>query len=78
MKEQKPAEENQKLEDAVKLPQETPKTYLTQIQKLKSGPERIHGLDKIEPMTFTAFEIHKDLVDKEGFDPKTRRILCRS
>jgi hypothetical protein len=21
-------------------------------------------------MTFTAFEIHKDLVDKEGFDPK--------
>ena len=23
------------------------------------------------PMTFTAFEIHKDLVDKEGFDPKS-------
>ena len=22
-------------------------------------------------MTFTAFEIHKDLVDKEGFDPQT-------
>ena len=22
-------------------------------------------------MTFTAFEIHKDLVDKEGFDPKS-------
>ena len=23
------------------------------------------------PMTFTAFEIHKDLVEKEGFDPKS-------
>ena len=23
-------------------------------------------------MTFTAFEIHKDLVDKEGFDPKSK------
>jgi hypothetical protein len=22
-------------------------------------------------MTFTAFEIHKDLVDKEGYDPKS-------
>jgi hypothetical protein len=23
-------------------------------------------------MTFTAFEIHKDLVDKEGYDPKSQ------
>ena len=22
-------------------------------------------------MTFTAFEIHKDLVEKEGYDPKS-------
>ncbi len=26
-------------------------------------------------MTFTAFEIHKDLVEKEGYDPN-RRVLC--
>ena len=27
-------------------------------------------------MTFTAFEIHKDLVDKEGFAPKTREYYA--
>ena len=27
-------------------------------------------------MTFTAFEIHKDLVDKEGFDPKSNEYYA--
>ena len=27
---------------------------------------------KDRAMTFTAFEIHKDLVEKEGFDPKSQ------
>ena len=28
-------------------------------------------LKQWEQLTFTAFEIHKDLVEKEGYDPKT-------
>jgi len=27
-------------------------------------------------MTYTAFEIHKDLVDKEGFDPKSNEYYA--
>ena len=27
-------------------------------------------------MTFTAFEIHKDLVEKEGFDPKSNEYYA--
>ena len=27
------------------------------------------------PMTYTAFDLHKTLVDDEGFDPQIRRIL---
>ena len=73
MKEQKPAEEKPtKLADAVKLPEETP-------SELPSDPDpkaqewatknSWFGTDR--PMTFTAFEIHKDLVEKEGYDPKS-------
>jgi hypothetical protein len=73
LKEQKPAEEKPtKLSDAVKLPEETP-------SELPSNPDpkaqewatknSWFGTDR--PMTFTAFEIHKDLVEKEGYDPKS-------
>ena len=73
MKEQKPAEEKPtKLADAVKLPEETP-------SELPSDPDpkaqewatknSWFGTDR--PMTFTAFEIHKDLVEKEGYDAKS-------
>ena len=73
MKEQKPAEEKPtRLSDAVKLPEETPR-------ELTSNPDpraqewatknSWFGTDR--PMTFTAFEIHKDLVEKEGYDPKS-------
>ena len=34
-----------------------------------AGKNRWFGQDRA--MTFTAFEIHKDLVEKEGFDPKS-------
>ena len=27
-------------------------------------------------MTFTAFEIHKDLVEKEGYDPKSNEYYA--
>jgi len=35
-----------------------------------AAKNRWFGTDRA--MTFTAFEIHKDLVDKEGYDPKSQ------
>ena len=35
-----------------------------------AGKNSWFGKDRA--MTFTAFEIHKDLVEKEGFDPKIK------
>ena len=78
MKEQKPAEEKPtKLADAIKLPEETP-------SELPSDPDpkaqewatknSWFGTDR--PMTFTAFEIHKDLVEKEGYDPKSNEYYA--
>ena len=72
MKEQKPAESKPtSLEDAVKLPNETPKDLPDPDPRAEewAGKNTWFGQDRA--MTFTAFEIHKDLVDKEGFDPKT-------
>jgi hypothetical protein len=72
MKEQKPAESKPtSLEDAVKLPNETPKDLPDPDPRAEewAGKNTWFGQDRA--MTFTAFEIHKDLVDKEGYDPKT-------
>ncbi len=72
MKEQKPAESKPtSLDDAVKLPQETPQNLPDPDPRAEewAGKNTWFGQDRA--MTFTAFEIHKDLVDKEGFDPKT-------
>jgi hypothetical protein len=53
------------------LPEQTPKRLPDPDPKAETwaGQNRWFGHDRA--MTFTAFEIHKDLVDKEGFDPKT-------
>ena len=40
-----------------------------------AAKNRWFGTDRA--MTFTAFEIHKDLVDKEGYDPKSKIITLR-
>ena len=72
MKEQKPVESKPtSLDDAVKLPNETPKDLPDPDPRAEewAGKNTWFGQDRA--MTFTAFEIHKDLVDKEGFDPKT-------
>ena len=72
MKEQKPTESKPtSLEDAVKLPNETPKDLPDPDPRAEewAGKNTWFGQDRA--MTFTAFEIHKDLVDKEGYDPKT-------
>ena len=53
------------------LPQQTPQSLPDPDPKAEdwAGKNRWFGQDRA--MTFTAFEIHKDLVEKEGFDPKT-------
>ena len=72
MKETKPVEERPaKLEDAVDLPKETPSELPNPDPRAEEWAARNTWFGQNRPMTFTAFEIHKDLVDKEGFDPKS-------
>ena len=53
------------------LPEQTPQRLPEPDPKAENwaGKNRWFGQDRA--MTFTAFEIHKDLVEKEGFDPKS-------
>ena len=67
-------EEDVKLSDGGKLPTQTPKDlpYQQPADPKAEGwaaKNRWFGQDRA--MTFTAFEIHKDLVEKEGYDPKS-------
>ena len=67
VQEEKPAQ----LSDGGKLPEKTPQS-LPEADPMAedwAGRNRWFGTDRA--MTFTAFEIHKDLVEKEGYDPKT-------
>ena len=67
VQEEKPAQ----LSDGGKLPRQTPQS-LPEADPMAedwAGKNRWFGTDRA--MTFTAFEIHKDLVEKEGYDPKT-------
>ena len=53
------------------LPQQTPQRLPDPDPRAEdwAGKNRWFGSDRA--MTFTAFEIHKDLVEREGFDPKS-------
>jgi len=67
-------EEDVKLSDGGKLPTQVPSSlpYQQSVDPKAedwAGKNRWFGQDRA--MTFTAFEIHKDLVEKEGFDPKS-------
>ena len=73
-KEAKPVEQETpvKLSDGGQLPNETPQ-QMPQADPMAedwAAKNRWFGTDRA--MTFTAFEIHKDLVDKEGYDPKSQ------
>ncbi len=60
-----------KLSDGGQLPKETPQ-QMPQADPMAedwAAKNRWFGTDRA--MTFTAFEIHKDLVEKEGYDPKS-------
>ena len=72
-KEAKPVEQETpvKLSDGGQLPNQTPQ-QMPQADPMAedwAAKNRWFGTDRA--MTFTAFEIHKDLVDKEGVDPKS-------
>ena len=59
-----------RLSDAANLPESTPQELPSPDPRAEDWAGRNTWFGKDRAMTFTAFEIHKDLVDKEGFDPK--------
>jgi len=73
-KEDMPVQQEEKpvrLSDGGQLPNETPQ-QMPQADPMAeewAAKNRWFGTDRA--MTFTAFEIHKDLVEKEGYDPKS-------
>ncbi len=52
-------------------PKELPKDTPAPDPMAESWAQKNSWFGQDRAMTFTAFEIHKDLVEKEGFDPKT-------
>jgi hypothetical protein len=65
-----------KLSDGGQLPEQTPQR-MPQADPMAedwAAKNRWFGTDRA--MTFTAFEIHKDLVDKEGYDPKSNEYYA--
>ena len=60
----------QQLSDGGRLPQQTPQELPEPDPKAEEWASRNTWFGKDRAMTFTAFEIHKDLVN-EGFDPKS-------
>ena len=72
LKEQKPAETPKPtLSDGGKLPERTPTELPSPDPAAEDWASKNTWFGKDRAMTFTAFEIHKDLVDKEGYDPKS-------
>ena len=59
----KPADVREPQQPSSQLPPSDPQAEAWASKNTWFGQDR--------PMTFTAFEIHKDLVDKEGFDPNS-------
>jgi len=67
VQEEKPAQ----LSDGGKLPERTPQSLPEADPMAEDWAGRNKWFGTNRAMTFTAFEIHKDLVEKEGYDPKS-------
>tara|TARA_A100001011_G_scaffold199227_1_gene207480 strand:- start:4715 stop:5707 length:993 start_codon:yes stop_codon:yes gene_type:complete len=74
MQQMKEGREDVKLSDGGKLPAQTPRD----LPSREPSDPRAEGwaaknswFGQDRAMTFTAFEIHKDLVEKEGYDPQS-------
>ena len=74
----KERKEDVKLSDGGKLPRQTPQTLPEQPAdpQAEAWASKNTWFGKDRAMTFTAFEIHKDLVEKEGFDPKSNEYYA--
>ena len=59
------------LSDGGQLPRQTPRQMPQADPMAEDWADKNKWFGRDRPMTFTAFEIHKDLVEKEGFDPKS-------
>ena len=72
-KEEKPVEQETpvRLSDGGQLPNETPRQMPQADPMAEDWAARNRWFGTDRAMTFTAFEIHKDLVEKEGYDPKS-------
>jgi len=64
-------EEPVKLSDGGKLPEQTPSELPEPDPRAEDWASKNTWFGQDRAMTFTAFEIHKDLVEKEGYDPKS-------
>jgi hypothetical protein len=64
-------EEPVRLSDGGNLPRKTPQQMPEADPMAESWASKNAWFGSDRAMTFTAFEIHKDLVEKEGFDPKS-------
>ena len=60
-----------KLSDGGQLPDEAPRSLPQADPRAEEWAAKNDWFGNDRAMTFTAFEIHKDLVEKEGFDPKS-------
>ena len=70
----KEGREDVKLSDGGKLPERTPRALPSQEPsdpKAEGWAAKNSWFGHDRAMTFTAFEIHKDLVEKEGYDPQS-------
>jgi len=65
-------EEPVRLSDGGNLPKQTPQQMPQADPMAEEWASKNSWFGTDRAMTFTAFEIHKDLVEKEGFDPKSQ------
>jgi hypothetical protein len=72
-KKEKPVEQENpvQLSDGGRLPEQTPRALPEADPQAEDWAAKNRWFGQDRAMTFTAFEIHKDLVDKEGMDPKS-------
>jgi hypothetical protein len=75
----KEGREDVKLSDGGKLPERTPRALPSQEPsdpKAEGWAAKNSWFGQDRAMTFTAFEIHKDLVEKEGYDPQSNEYYA--
>ena len=68
----KQVEEPVRLSDGGNLPKQTPQQMPQADPMAEEWASKNSWFGTDRAMTFTAFEIHKDLVEKEGYDPKSQ------